>query len=422
MRFLLVGLGSQGDVRPMVALGAGLRARGHDVAFPADRLFRPMIERHGLEFVELEGDLRAAMAGVQDLLFQRGTSPRAMMRAITGGAAEHAVAWARRFRMAARGVDAVIGSGLGFYAALSAAEAEGVPFILAAPVPLMPTPAHPPAMLPPSMFPRWRLPGPLNLALHHLLAALVWQALRPSVNLARAEALGLPPLSLRQVWRRMREENWLQLHAYSPALVPDPPIPWPNAHVTGAWELAEAAGWSPPEGLDAFLAAGPPPVYVGFGSMAGTDPEAATRLVLEALGGRRAVLATGWGGLSAATPLPDRVYPLAEAPHDWLLPRMALAVHHGGAGTTHAVTRAGIPSVVLPFLGDQPFWGERLFALGAAPPPILRRRLTAPALAQAIAAAEAPAMAATAAELGVRLRAEGGVAQAVSLIEGAISR
>lgn len=416
MRLLLVAFGSQGDIRPMVALGAGLRAAGHEAVLPADRVFRPMIERHGIEFVELPGDLRAEMAAVQAGLLRSGTSPRFLIRAIVAGWAQHSVPWARRLLEVARGADAVVAAGLGIYLGLSVAEALGVPVLLGTPVPVAPSRAYPPAMIPPR-----RLPGPVNLVLHHAFGLLVWHLMRPSLNRGRREALGLPPMTARRLLRLVREGSVLQLHAYSPVLVPPAPDFPPEVRVTGAWRLADTEGWTPPEGLLRFLAAGPPPVYLGFGSMAGADPVAATRLALEALGGRRAVLATGWGGFSADLPLPGTAYALDEAPHDWLLPRMSLAVHHGGAGTTHAVARAGIASVVVPFLGDQPFWAWRLRELGAAPAALLRRKLTAPALAAAIAAAEDPAMRARAAALGEGLQAEDGVAAAVAAIERRLS-
>ncbi|OWY59323.1 UDP-glucose--sterol glucosyltransferase, partial [cyanobacterium TDX16] len=144
------------------------------------------------------------------------------------------------------------------------------------------------------------------------------------------------------------------LYSYSPSVVP-PPADYPaSVAVTGYWFLDDAQDWQPPADLLAFLDAGAPPVYVGFGSMAGTDAAAKTRLVIAALqqSGQRGVLASGWGGLQASD-LPESVFLLEQAPHDWLFPRMATVVHHGGAGTTAAGLRAGKPSVICPFIADQ---------------------------------------------------------------------
>ncbi|RIK15524.1 MAG: hypothetical protein DCC51_14575, partial [Anaerolineae bacterium] len=160
--------------------------------------------------------------------------------------------------------------------------------------------------------------------------------------------------------------------------------------------------------LTSFLAAGEPPVYVGFGSMTGNDPERLTTIALEALrlSGRRGVLLSGWAGLAAGD-LPESVLKLDAVPHDWLFPRMAAVVHHGGVGTTHVGLRAGVPNIVVPFFGDQPFWGDRVHALGAGPRPIVLEELTAERLAESIGLATSDAaMRARAAEVGRLIQAD----------------
>ena len=167
-----------------------------------------------------------------------------------------------------------------------------------------------------------------------------------------------------------------------------------------------------------FLEAGSPPVYIGFGSMSSREPEATTRLVIEALRrvGQRAILLSGWGGLQK-TDLPDMVFMGESLPHAWLFPRVAAVVHHGGAGTTAAGLRAGVPSITVPFFGDQPFWGRRIAELGVGPEPIPRRRLTVERLASAIQQAVGDdGMRLRAAKLGARIRAEDGIAGAVEII------
>jgi sterol 3beta-glucosyltransferase len=152
--------------------------------------------------------------------------------------------------------------------------------------------------------------------------------------------------------------------------------------------------------------------------MASKDATRVTTLVVEVLqqAGQRGVLATGYGGLAAQN-LPDTVYALDAAPHDWLFPQMAAVVHHGGAGTTAAGLRAGTPNVICPFFGDQPFWGGRVAALGVGPQPIPQRRLTPERLAQAIRTAVSDAaLRRRAAALGATLRQEDGVSQAVEQV------
>ncbi len=175
------------------------------------------------------------------------------------------------------------------------------------------------------------------------------------------------------------------LSAYSPSIIPHP-ADWPDSvHITGYFFADTQADWQPSPELEAFLEAGDPPVYIGFGSMAGRDPEQFARLILEALAksGQRGLLLTGWGGLHPES-VPDNVFVVDSAPHSWLFPRMAAVVHHGGAGTTAEGLRAGVPSVIVPFILDQPFWGARIKALGLGPDPIPQKNLTADRLANAI--------------------------------------
>jgi UDP:flavonoid glycosyltransferase YjiC (YdhE family) len=171
--------------------------------------------------------------------------------------------------------------------------------------------------------------------------------------------------------------------------------------------------------LVAFLESGPPPIYVGFGSMSQENPEATTRLVVEALAqtGQRGILSAGWGAL-ARQDMPESIFLADPMPFSWLFPRMSAVVHHGGAGTTAHGLRAGVPSIVIPFFADQPFWGRRVSDLGAGPLPIPLKKLTAAKLAGAIRQAVSDEkMRQRAAGLGVVIQAEDGVANAVSAIE-----
>jgi UDP:flavonoid glycosyltransferase YjiC (YdhE family) len=214
------------------------------------------------------------------------------------------------------------------------------------------------------------------------------------------------------------------LYGYSRHVWP-PPGGWDATnHVTGYWFLDAHADWLPPQDLLEFLDAGDPPVYVGFGSMGNRNPAEAAEITLQALqrAGQRGVLAAGWGGLSPAE-LPESVYMTSSIPHNWLFPRMAAVVHHGGAGTTAAGLRAGIPSIVVPFMGDQPCWGQRVAALGVGPRPIPRRKLTVEALAAAIGQAiHDSQMRQRARQLGENIRDEHGVANAVAIVRKLLPR
>ncbi|MBZ0254489.1 glycosyltransferase, partial [bacterium] len=210
------------------------------------------------------------------------------------------------------------------------------------------------------------------------------------------------------------------VYGYSEHVTPRP-AEWPDdVKVTGFWFLDRLDDWRPPDDLQAFLDAGEPPVYVGFGSIAGRKPKRTAQVVVEALqrANVRGIIASGWGGLDASQ-LPDTIFKIEQAPHDWLFPRMAAVVHHGGVGTTSAGLRAGRPTVVCPFFGDQPYWGSRVHALGVGPKPIPQKKLTPDNLAAAIReAATNPDMRRNAEALGEKIRAEDGVKTAVEFIEG----
>jgi UDP:flavonoid glycosyltransferase YjiC (YdhE family) len=202
-------------------------------------------------------------------------------------------------------------------------------------------------------------------------------------------------------------------------VIPKPPDWDDRIHVTGYWFLDPADDWAPPSALLEFLQADPPPIYVGFGSMSSRKPEETADLILLALvrAKQRAIILSGWGGLHKAD-LPDTVFMVDSIPFSWLFPRVAAVVHHGGAGTTSAGLRAGVPSIVIPFFGDQPFWGQRVAELGVGPAPIPRRRLTVERLAQAIQEAVTDqTMRQRAAHLGSRIQAEDGIARAVAVVQ-----
>jgi sterol 3beta-glucosyltransferase len=207
-------------------------------------------------------------------------------------------------------------------------------------------------------------------------------------------------------------------------VVPKPPDWGDNLNITGYWFLDESASWQPPQQLADFLAAGPPPVYIGFGSMSDRKPEETTNLVLRALAQskQRGILATGWGGLGQQD-LPGEVFKIDRAPHDWLFPRVAAAVHHGGAGTTAASLRAGIPCVIIPHFMDQPYWGQRVVDLGVGPQFIPRDQLTEERLTSAILEALGnQSMRQSAVTLGDQIRAEDGVGQAVKVLDRYLSK
>jgi sterol 3beta-glucosyltransferase len=410
MKILITTFGTRGDIQPFVALGKGLEAAGHEVTICTPEGFRPFVEANGIdyayvsnEFLELtEQALR--VQGIRAGMAVAKRFPTAIRRAMDDE-------WraAQAFRP-----DAIVyhTKSLGSY---HIAEKLGIPQVLALPLPVTPT-----REFPYPFFAGMRLGGAFNRFTYRLMA-LSSAAYAGTTNDFRVKTLGLRPFGRFADLLVLPDGGPVPvLYPYSAYLVPVPADFPPHVHVTGYWFLDQAGDWwEPATELAHFLEAGPPPVYIGFGSMGGTQPEKRAHIVLDALTvtGQRGVLASGWGGLKGAD-LPENVMMIDAAPHDWLFPQMAVVVHHGGAGTTAAGLRAGKPNVICPFLGDQPFWGWVVHQAGAGPKPIPQRRLTAERLAEAITtAAYDQEMQRRAATLGEKIRSENGVARAIEIIE-----
>lgn len=210
----------------------------------------------------------------------------------------------------------------------------------------------------------------------------------------------------------------LTFSSRSPALIPQPDDWASHLSISGFLFLPLASNYQPPEELAAFLNAGPPPVYIGFGSIVVDNPDALTKLIFEAVSksGVRALVSKGWGSLgNRDMSIPENVFMLGNCPHDWLFPRVSCVVHHGGAGTMAAGIAAGKPTVIVPFFGDQPFWGDMVARAGAGPAPIPYKKLTAERLSAAITEALQPAMTERAVQLGALINKETGAETATSL-------
>ncbi len=372
-----------------------------------------MVESHGLEFVDAGGSTQAVAKEMEELL-ENGNFLK-ILRRMGEAAGELSVEAARRGLSACADCDVII-AGLGGLSIASAlAEKLGVRFVPAYLYPYSPTREFPSVLV---GVPQTRLTRWLNPLSHHVGQQMMWQTTRSATNRARREALDLPPVGFWHTSERTGERDGLVLYGYSRHVI-GVPRDWDERHlVTGYWFLDESQGWAPPNELVDFLDAGSPPVYVGFGSMGSKNAEQTADLVLEALRrtGLRGVMSSGWGGLGASD-LPDDVLMVGSVPHSWLFARMAAVVHHGGAGTTAAGFRAGVPSVITPVMGDQPFWARRARDLGVAPAPVMRRDLSADALAQALERVTSDEqMRARAAELGARIRGEDGVARAIDAL------
>ncbi len=416
MRILILALGSRGDVLPYVVLGAALQAAGHTVQVATFATFAPIVWERGLAFHCIPGDPQALLmlaGGMQANRSIRGvmTLWRTISRTFGTLANDYAEALSDP---ALRTTELLINQLPGGLFGSDLAEALGIPWIAAAVIPLART-----ATMPVMGFPRLPLPG-YNQATYQIAEQLVWQLFRTTIQRWRVQTLGLPMLPLHGPFKRMAHDRVPVLNGFSSYLVPRP-HDWP-AHVaiTGPWlEPAPAhESWSPPEALAHFLASGPPPVFVGFGSMTVRDPQRLAAMVVQALerAGRRGIVQAGWAQLAYHN-LPPTIMAVDTLPYAWLFPQLAAIVHHGGSGTTAVGFCAGVPMVIVPFGFDQYYWGDRLHVLGIGAAPIPFQKLTVETLAHAIDAICQPTIQQRAAALGVLARSEDGCATARMTIE-----
>lgn len=409
MKILITTLGSRGDVQPYLALAVGLQQAGHSVTLAAPQTFADWIQSYGVAVAPVQFNPQEAM---QKLGQTHGglRAMSAMLKIIREGmAVAQEDVW-----QAAQNTDFFIQSATGM-GAMEMAALRDIPVAFAYLFPFAPTRCFPMFWLP---F-RYSLGGGYNLLTHKLMSRLLWR-FGGSLNNQWRTRLGLRHWrSERELFTYARSLNTPFLYGYSPSLLP-PPTDWDERQqVTGYWFLTAVAGWQPPAALDQFLENGPPPVYVGFGSMRLKDDERQTRVVLEALAlsGQRAVLAAGWGGLKQGSASTNICF-VEDVPHDWLLARVTAVVHHGGAGTTAAGLRAGIPSIIAPFGGDQWSWADLVVKAGVGLYVGSGQRLQAKRLAAAMETAVSdPTLRQRAKTFGDAVRAENGIGRAIELIE-----
>lgn len=416
MKIAIFAIGSQGDVRPSAALGAGFVAAGHEVRLVTQPAFRELAAENGLQFAPVNIDPYEFIAGdIGQSWMDSMDKPLALVSGVSRAAAkflgpltDDAVAACRGFEVLLYNVPLSI-------AGHTVSEALGIPGIPTSVVPYHPTAAFPSVIMP-SLPIRGSIPNRLSG-----VAAIqaLWAVFRSHMNRWRSGQPGLRRLPWWNPLARLSREGVPWLYGYSPSVIPAPPD-WPGtAAVCGYWFTSTAPTWKPEERLVDFLQSGPAPVYIGFGSMVGSDPEKTVHTVLQAveMARVRAIIASGWGGMKHET-LPDHVYAVGSIPHDWLFPRVAAAVHHGGAGTTAATLRAGIPSVVVPYFYDQFFWGQRLRDLGVGPAPVAQKHVQAAELAERIRFVTAtPSVGDRARALAAAISREDGVKAAVRVVE-----
>jgi sterol 3beta-glucosyltransferase len=416
LKITIATFGSRGDTQPNLALALELQRAGHRTTLVVPPDLAGWVRSYGVDIRPMDFNVQefmrkpeiAALLKSRNILRQLRTI-RHVMDTLAGGALDDTM-------QAARDADFLV---------LPITECGGVDIATRLGLPMAYASLSP--MYPPTRaFPSFFFPGPrsmggrLNRLTYSIFMHATWPFLGGSFNRWRADRFNLAPWrSMREMFDARRGFGTPWLFAYSPLLVPKPPD-WEGVHqVTGYWFLDAQPDWRPPVELARFLENGSPPVYIGFGSMSDKDPERQARMALRALklAGQRGVISTGWGGVARLEAAADVLF-VDDVPHSWLFPRMAAVVHHGGAGTTGAGLRAGVPSLIAPFAGDQYAWSDRAVKLGVGPKMGDIKSLTAEKLARAINdAVNDSGMRAKAAALGENIRAENGAARAVEVIE-----
>lgn len=419
MKILITTYGTLGDVQPYVVLGKGLKQAGNQVILGTSERFRDFVEGHGLTFGHMDDGLLAIIDTDQGRAMLENTTNifDVVKQNIKLGKQVKPLQIAQ-LRETSELVKSVKPDFLLYHpktgAAPHIAEKLGIGCALVTPIPmLVPTSEWPFPVLPDI-----KLGGWYNRLSYRIISKLTGFFLGKYIRNLRND-IGLKPMAKFDLLKNGDGHDIPVLHMVSEAVLPRP-ADWPtNAYMTGYCFLEREKDWAPSADLQVFLDAGPPPVYVGFGSMAGRNPQLLARTVIDALQRAevRGIVATGWGGLNPE-PLPDSIFKIDNAPHDWLFPRVSAVVHHGGAGTTAAGLCSGRPSVIVPFFGDQPFWGRLVHSLGAGTKPISRKKLTADQLAAAIKdAISNPDLLNRAGEIGKKIRQEDGIGNTIAVIE-----
>jgi len=413
MNISIVPSGSRGDVQPYIALGTGLKARGHHVQILTSGDFEKLVREAGLEFCSMGVSTEQILQSDEWRSLTENGNFLNIVRGMNREMKKHAHTLADILPDMLTGTDLIVAGAGGMGGVFTIAKHLNIPFVQAFVFPTTPTSEFASPLTPKLPFGK-----SLNRLSFRVMRQMLWQSTRIADVTVRKK-LGLSSAPFFGHFRQLDKERIPILYGYSRHVLPIPQD-WDDfVHVTGYWFLDAPSIWTPPDDLVQFLADGDAPVYIGFGSMGSRNPQEAGKIALRALelSGQRGILASGWGGLTPSD-LPKTVYMLSSIPHSWLFPRMKTVVHHGGAGTTAAGLRAGVPSIIIPFMGDQAFWGHRVAQLGVGTQPIPRKKLTAEQLARAIKETiNNTTMRQNANELGEKIRTEDGIMNAIRVIE-----
>ncbi|MCC7117132.1 MAG: glycosyltransferase family 1 protein [Anaerolineales bacterium] len=395
-------------MQPFLPLSLGLMQRGHKVTLAAPARFQKLVEEHKINFYPLAGDPEDLSRKLNDVGFNFIKQSQAMASyAIEIGADVF-----RQTEIACQTADLIIHTFAHAIGGHALAREKNIPDIHVQTFPMFTPTGDYPNVTMPNFRNRF-----INRLTHVFAARSFFISAKLGFEYIRRKA-GLPKRKLFFPFdENQRFFRSPILCAWSPAFLPPSSDFAPRVHVTGYYYFPLNESYSPAPELDSFLKHGKPPICISFGSMVNKDAKRIDEIVREALKqtNNRGIVLSGWGGVKHES-TNDLMY-VESAPHDWLLPKCKLIIHHGGAGTTSAGLRAGIPTIVIPFTGDQPFWGNQIYKMGVGSKPILVKNLSASKLVEAIVAAEFEVVRRQSQVLGQEMRGEDGVARAVEWVE-----
>ncbi|XP_004304803.1 PREDICTED: sterol 3-beta-glucosyltransferase UGT80A2-like [Fragaria vesca subsp. vesca] len=382
LQIVMLIVGTRGDVQPFVAIGKKLQEYGHRVRLATHANFKDFVLTAGLEFFPLGGDPKVLAeymvknkgflpSGPSEVSIQR-QQIKEIIFSLLPACKEPDPDSKVPFK-----AEAIIANPPA-YGHSHVAEALRIPLHIFFTMPWTPTSEFP--------HPLSRVKQPIGYRLsYQIVDALIWLGIRDMINEFRKKMLKLRRTTYLSGYYSTPPDVPYG-YIWSPHLVPKPKDWGPKIDVVGFCFLDLASNYEPPDSLVKWLGAGEQPVYVGFGSLPLQEPEKMTNIIIEALKitGQRGIINKGWGGLGNSVETTDSVYLVDNCPHDWLFLRCSAVVHHGGAGTTAAGLKAACPTTIVPFFGDQPFWGERVHARGVGPAPIPVDEFTLEKLVDAI--------------------------------------
>ncbi len=408
MKITILTYGSRGDIQPFLPLSRGLIDRGHQVTLAAPLRFKNLVEEHGITFAPLAGDPEE----LSRRLNEAGHNYFKLVREFMNHSINIGVEIIQQTDEACKDADLIIHTFAHAVGSHTLAREKNIPDIHVQTFPVFTPTVDYPNITIPNLGVRT-----LNHLTHVASSKVTWLTSRIGYEQVRRKT-GLPKRKL--FWPFDDNPPRLRtpvLCAWSPSILPASSDWSPRTHVAGYFFFPLDESYSPPGELDSFLKSGQPPVCISFGSMINKDAERINDIVVEALKktNNRGIILSGWSGVKNRSSN-DLLY-LESAPHDWLLPRCKMIIHHGGAGTTAAGLRAGIPNIVVPFIADQPFWGNRVHAMGVGSKPILVKNISVEKIMHAIAEAESNVVRDRAQIIGQSIRSEGGVKDAINLIE-----